>query len=163
MCRIQISEGMEKIYGSSTRQDGLIQVGKDYYLYYSFGKDSENAEHGYNYRHKFDHKPSLNEIKEKVLEAIDTETRARITGGMTYDGYKINLSVENQLNYAMFKSMGRYPVVIKVEDTTGNDVTISLTKDNYSAFYSSVQNHIKDCLQSCWTEKTSLDLSVFSV
>ena len=152
---------MEKIYGSSTRQDGLIKVGKSYYLYYGFGKDSEDAEHGYNYRHKFDHKPSPNEIKEQVLTAIDMETRERITCGMTYDGYKINLSVENQLNYAMFKNMGWYPVIIKVGDDAGNDVVLSMTKENYTAFYSSVQNHIKDCLQSCWEEKTSLDLSCY--
>ena len=152
---------MEKIYGSSARQDAIVKVGENYYLYYGFGKDSNDAEHGYNYRHKFDHKPTPEEIKEKVLEAIDIETRARITGDLTYDGYKINLSVENQLNYAMFKNMGRYPVVIKVEDANGSDVTLSLTKESYAAFYSSVQNHIRDCLQSCWAEKTSLDLSCY--
>lgn len=152
---------MEKIYGSSTRQDGLIKVGKSYYLYYGFGTDSDDAEHGYNYRHKFDHKPSLEEVKEQVLTAIDMETRERITSGMTYDGYRVNLTVENQLNYAMFKNMGRYPVIIKVGDADGGDVTISLTKELYAAFYSSVQNHIKDCLQSCWEEKTSLDLSCY--
>lgn len=152
---------MEKIYGSSTRQDGLTKAGKSYYLYYGFGTDSDDAEHGYNYRHKFDHKPSLEEVKEQVLTAIDMETRERITSGMTYDGYRVNLTVENQLNYAMFKVMGRYPVIIKVGDADGGDVTISLTKEQYAAFYSSVQNHIKDCLQSCWEEKTSLDLSCY--
>ena len=154
---------MEKIYGANARQDSLIKVGKGYYMYYGFGKDSDDAEHGYNYRHKFDHKPSLEEVKEQVLTAIDMDTREKIISGMKYDGYKINLSVENQLNYAMFKNMGRYPVVIKVEDASGSDVTISLTKDNYAAFYSSVQNHIKECLQSCWQEKTNLDLSCYSI
>ncbi|MBQ9525131.1 MAG: hypothetical protein IJR69_08455 [Bacteroidaceae bacterium] len=154
---------MEKIYGSSTRQDSLIKVGKGYYMYYGFGKDSEDAEHGYNYRHKFDHKPTAEEIKEQVIAAIDMETRERITSGFTYDGYKVNLTLENQFNYSMFKNMGRYPVIIKVQDSEGNDVTLSLTKDNYSAFYSSVQNHIKECLQSCWQEKTSLDLSCYVI
>ena len=135
---------MEKIYGSNARQDSLVKVGKGYYMYYGFGKDSEDAEHGYNYRHKFDHKPTLEEVKEQVLAAIDIDTRERITGGLTYDGYKVNLTVENQLNYAMFKNIGRYPVIIKVEDADGNDVTISLTKDNYAAFYSSA--HFKVAL-----------------
>lgn len=152
---------MEKIYGGTERQDGLVKVGKSYYMYYGFGKDSEDAEQGYNYRHKFDHKPSHSEIKEQVLAAIDMHTRGRIMNGLIYEGYKINLTIENQLNYAMFKSMGRYPVVIKVENSEGNEVTISLTKEEYASFYSSVQNHIKDCLQDCWQEKTSLDLSVF--
>ena len=154
---------MEKIYGSNARQDSLVKVGKSYYMYYGFGKDNEEAEHGYNYRHKFDHKPSLEEVKEQVLAAIDMDTREKIISGLKYEGYKINLSVENQLNYAMFKNMGRYPVVIKVGAVDGNDVTISLTKDNYAAFYSSVQNHIKECLQSCWQEKTNLDLSCYSI
>lgn len=154
---------MEKIYGSNKRQDSLIKVGSDYYLYYGFGKDSEEAEHGYNYRHKYDHRPNLDEIKEQVLTAIDMDTREKIISGLKYEGYKINLSVENQLNYAMFKNIGRYPVIIKVGADDGNDVTISLTKDNYAAFYSSVQNHIKECLQSCWQEKTNLDLSCYSI
>ena len=154
---------MKKIYGSSERQDSLIKSGNSYYLYYGFGKDSEDAEQGYSYRHKFDHNPSLEEVREYVLAAIDMDTKEKIINGLKYDGYKINLSVENQLNYAMFKSMGKYPVVIKVEDASGNDMTISLTKDNYAAFYSSVQNHIKECLQSCWQEKTNLDLSCYSI
>lgn len=152
---------MEKIYGGNERQDSLVKVGKSYYLYYGFGKDHEEDENGFNYRHQFDHKPTAEEIKEVVIEAIDMDTRERITNGFSYEGYKVNLSVENQVNYSMFKNMGRYPVVIKVEDASGSDVTISLTKDNYAAFYSSVQNHIKDCLQSCWAEKTSLDLSCY--
>ncbi len=152
---------MEKIYGNTKRQDCLVKVGKSYYLYYGFGKDSEEAETGYNYRHKFDHRPSPGEVKEQVLAAIDMATRERITGGLTYDGYKINLTVENQLNYAMFRDMGEYPVVIKVEDAEGSEVTISLTEEDFTDFYSSVQNHIKACLQSCWDEKTSLDLSCY--
>ncbi len=153
---------MEKIYGSAARQDALIKVGKSYYLYYGFGKDSEDAEHGYNYRHKFDHKPTPEEIREQVLTAIDEETKEHITRGLIYDGYRVTLSETNQMNYAMFKNMGRYPVVIKVKDAEGNDVVLSLTKDEYSAFYSSVQNHIKDCLQACWKEKASLDLSCYA-
>ena len=152
---------MEKIYGSNERQDSLIKVGKGYYMYYGFGKDNEDAEHGYNYRHKFDHRPTLDEVKEQVLAAIDMETKDRIINGLTYDGYRVNLSVENQLNYAMFKSMGKYPVIIKVGAADGSDVTLSLTKENYTAFYASVQSHIKECLQSCWKEKTSLDLSCY--
>ena len=154
---------MEKIYGANARQDGLVKVGKSYYMYYGFGKNSEESEHGYNYRHKFDHMPSLVEIKEKVLEAIDMETKERVTRGFVYESYKVNLSVENQVNYSMFKSMGRYPVLIKVEDDAGNDVALSLSKDEYSTFYTGVQNHIKTCMQSCWNEKASLDLSTYEV
>lgn len=153
---------MEKIYGSTARQDCLIKVGKSYYLYYGFGKDSEEAEHGYNYRHKFNHKPTPEEIREQVLTAIDIETKAKITTGLMYEGYYVKLSEENQMNYAMFKNMGRYPVIIKVWDADGNDVVLSLTKDEYSEFYSGVQNHIKDCLQACWKEKASLDLSCYA-
>ena len=74
---------MEKIYGSNERQDSLIKVGKGYYMYYGFGKDNEDAEHGYNYRHKFDHRPTLDEVKEQVLAAIDMETKDRIINVLT--------------------------------------------------------------------------------
>jgi len=153
---------MEKIYGGNERQDALIKVGKSYYLYYGFGRDSEEAEHGYNYRHKFDHKPTPDEIKEQVLAAIDMHASERITRGLTYNGYKVNLTIENQTNYTMFKSMGRYPVLIKVEDAEGNDVVLSLTKEEFSSFITSMQNHIKECLQESWNEKANLDLSVYA-
>ena len=70
---------MEKIYGSNVRQDGLVRAGNSYYLYYGFGKDNEDDDHGYNYRHKFNHKPSQAEIKEKVLEAIEMHAKDSIT------------------------------------------------------------------------------------
>jgi len=154
---------MEKVYGSSTRQDSLTKVGRSYYLYYGFGKDSEDAEHGYNYRHKFNHKPSREEITEQVLAAIDLETRERITKGMVYNGYKVNLSVENQLNYSMFQSMESYPIIIKVGDSDGVDVAISFDEDEFATFYAAVKEHIKESLQDCWNEKTTLDLSCYFI
>lgn len=155
---------MEKIYGANERQDGLVKVGNNYYLYYGFGKDTENAEHGYNYRHKFGHNPTAEEIKEVVLSAIDAETREKITTGMMYDGLRVNLSVENQLNYSMFKDMldqNSGSIIVKMTDADGNDKVVTFGRGTFDAFYEQVREHIKNCLQDCWREKAELDLGCY--
>ena len=156
---------MEKIYGADGRQDSLVKVGSSYYLYYGFGKDSDDAEHGYNYRHRFDHKPSMEEIKAVVLEAIEMDTKDRIENGLSYDGCKVTLTVENQLNYAIFKDIlgeGSESLIVKVTDADGNDKAVTFSSDTYDTFYAAVRTHIKNCMQRCWKEKTELDLSVFT-
>lgn len=155
---------MEKIYGSNKRQDSLVRVGNSYYLYYGFGTDSDDAEHGYNYRHKFDHKPNSDEIKECVLGAIDAETRERITNGLKYDGCTVNLTVENQLNYAMFKDMldsSGGSIIVKLTDENGNDKAVTFGRGTFASFYEQVKEHIKQCLQDCWKEKTELDIGFY--
>ena len=48
---------MEKIYGTKKRQDCLVRTGRSkWILFYGFGKDDENSENGWEYRHTFDHK-----------------------------------------------------------------------------------------------------------
>ena len=55
---------MKKIYGATERQDGLYKIGRNKWeLIYGFGKDSEKAETGYNYRERYSHKPTPDEVK----------------------------------------------------------------------------------------------------
>ena len=52
---------MEKIYGASAAQDGVVKVSnKSYILFFGYGEDSMG---GYNYRHRFDHKPTVDELR----------------------------------------------------------------------------------------------------
>ena len=45
---------MEKIYGTKKRQDCLVRTGRSkWILFYGFGKDDENSENGWEYRHTF--------------------------------------------------------------------------------------------------------------
>lgn len=60
---------MEKVYGSSVRQDGLYKVGHNKWeLIYGFGKDNEQDENGWNWRHRFTGKPTIDEIAGVMLD-----------------------------------------------------------------------------------------------
>lgn len=90
---------MEKIYGTKKRQDCLVRTGRSkWILFYGFGKDDENSENGWEYRHTFDHKPTLSEVKELVVSAINTATEEKIINGFVWNGKAVYLSPENQLN-----------------------------------------------------------------
>lgn len=92
---------MEKIYGTKERQDCLMRVGQSkWILFYGFGKDDEASDTGWEFRHTFDHKPRLSEIKELVISAINSLTNDKIVNGFAWNNQPVYLSVENQLNYA---------------------------------------------------------------
>lgn len=78
---------MEKIYGTKKRQDCLVRTGRSkWILFYGFGKDDENSENGWEYRHTFDHKPTLSEVKELVVSAINTATEEKIITALSGTG-----------------------------------------------------------------------------
>ena len=61
---------MEKIYGTKQRQDCLVRTGRSkWILFFGFWKDDEKSESGWEYRHTFNRKPTLSEVKEIVVSA----------------------------------------------------------------------------------------------
>ena len=55
---------MEKIFGAKERQDGVVRVSsRSYILFFGYGEENGN---GYNYRARFDHKPSVRDRKSVV-------------------------------------------------------------------------------------------------
>lgn len=156
---------MEKVYGSAIRQDGITQVGKNYYVYFGFGKDNESDETGYNYRHKFDHKPTQEEIREVIIEAINDETSQKILTGFKHEEKTVYLSVENQLNYAHLNSSvtASSSVTVKMSDSEGDDIFVDMTGAEFKAFYKKVLAFLNKCMQECWNNKKGLTLEDYSL
>lgn len=95
-----IKGDMEKRFGSPKRQDGLMKVGRNKYdLFFGFGKENEEDASGWNYYHRFTHRPTLDEIKEVITAQIDNDTDMKILTQFSWNGKAVYLSKENQMNF----------------------------------------------------------------
>lgn len=153
---------MEKIYGTRERQDTIVRTGRNkWVLFYGFGKDDETSESGWEYRHTFARKPSLDEVKAVVVSAINAATEEKILTGFVWNGQSVYLSKENQLNFAAIERSDEvaYPLSLKVgEDADGSAEYMTFaTKQDFVEFSQAASLYVLSCVQEGWTEKDSVD------
>jgi hypothetical protein len=157
---------MIKRYGSPIRQDGLVQVGRRRWdLFYGFGKDSEDAESGYNYYETFDHKPSTEEVRAIIVSQINANTEEKIVSGFTWNDIPVWLSQENQFNYKSaydlaVQTLGKtLPVTFKFGDDNNPQYYTFDNLTELGSFVEAVFVHISTTLSDGWKEKDSLDIA----
>ena len=156
---------MEKRYGATERHDRLMQIGQSKWeLIYGYGSDGET---GWDYRARFERKPSKEEIKEIITEQINRNADERILSGMKWNGIPVWLSTENQFNYkaaydlALQTGGASLPVKFKFGTDTEPFYHTFETVEELQNFYTACIVYIQQVLEECWEEKDSLDLSVF--
>lgn len=149
---------MEKIYGASAAQDGVVKVSnKSYILFFGYGKDSMG---GYNYRHRFDHEPTEEELRAVIEAHVNEQTQERIIGGYQWKGKQVWLSVENQQNYTSDYLAGVLPVNVRVYDTDADasgTVALIETPEELADFYNGMVQHVRQCIEDGWSVKDSVD------
>lgn len=156
---------MEKIYGTTQRQDGVQRVGKDKWLLY-FGLYEKDGS-TYEYRHTFTNKPTMDEVKQLVRDAIDAETRDKIVNRFEYDGIKVWLSDEKQRNFASMERNDSlaYPLTVKLNDEA--DATpiyhTFQTREDFIKFSKAASTYIFKAISDGWKEKDNVDWSVFDI
>ena len=154
---------MEKVYGNYERIDRLIQVGKRRWLVY-FGL-FEDANGKYIFQQYLTVKPSLDDVKRMIINAINSDTQEKIMSGFKWKGNIVWLSEANQLNYSRDFAIANY-CEKKGEEYSlptykfGTDdapVYYSFgTFDDFFQFNRSWANHIADILSDCWNEKRNI-------
>lgn len=159
---------MEKIYGTTIRQDGLMKVGrKRWELFYGFGKDNDDDETGYNYRQVFSYKPSIEEIKDIIISQINKNIDEKILSGLIWKDMPIWLSSENQFNYkaaydlAIQTNGATLPVTFKFGS---DDTPIYHTFENldeFQDFYTTSLAYVQQTLLDGWNEKDNIDWNIF--
>lgn len=159
---------MEKIYGTKQRQDCLVRTGRSkWILFYGFGKDDDKSESGWEYRHTFDHKPTLSEVKELIISAINKATNEKIVNGFIWNEKKIYLSAENQLNFAAIERSRSisYPLKIKINETEDGMPIYHVFEnaDDFIAFSRAASLYVVDMVQNGWMEKDSVDWTKFNL
>lgn len=157
---------MEKIYGTTQRQDGLQRIGRNKWLLY-YGYYETEGGSAYEYRHTFDHKPSLDEIKAVVIKQINADTDQRILSGFVWNDKPVWLSTENQFNYKAAYDIavqtGGATLPVKFKFGTDNEAIYHKfeTLEELSDFYIKCLAYVQQVLAECWDEKEDIDWSVY--
>lgn len=158
---------MEKIYGCDERDNRLIKIGKRRWLLYCGLFEDDKGK--YMYMQQFEHRPSIAEIKELVLNTINEDVNEKIVGGFVWtasDGtqYNVWLSMENQQNYKAIYDLavqtggqGVLPVMFKFGTTENPTYHTFETLEELGAFYMQSVAFIQATYQQGWQDKDSID------
>lgn len=88
---------MEKIYGSQRRQDGLYKAGRNKWeLIYGFGKEDDGSDICWNWRERFTHRPTLDEMKATIIDAIKQESEYQLRYGLRWNGLTVEYTEERK-------------------------------------------------------------------
>ena len=130
---------------------------KSYILFFGYGEDSMG---GYNYRHRFDHKPTVDELRSVIEAHVNTLTQERILTGYKWNGKTVWLSNENQQNYTNDFLTKNLPAKVRVydneTDTVGEVVSIE-SEEELDVFYQGMVRHVRECVENGWSVKDSVD------
>ena len=112
-------------------------------------------------------KPTLEQIKNIVLNTINKEVDQKILSGMIWKDIPIWLSTENQFNYkaaydlAVMSQGQTLPIIFKF-GTSDNPVYYKFeTLDDISDFYISAMAYINKTLEEGWNKKDNIDWTVY--
>ena len=162
---------MDKVYGSPKRQDGLYKVGRNKYeLIYGFGKDNENDETGWNYRLRFNHFPTPDEIKSAIIETVEQEYAEKLRCGLEWNGLMVEYTEERKsdltgLIVALQGGLIQLPITLNL-GTTQNGAPVFhefTTAEELASIAVALSNHKITICEQEWNEKYSIDWSVFDV
>ena len=110
----------------------------------------------------FSYKPNANDIYNKIVEYVNNSVNYKITNLFVWNGYIVNLSMENQQNYKTAFDLAvqtdgknlplkfKFKKGNKVEYFTFNDL------DTLKDFYLKLNKHINDSLSEGWEIKDSI-------
>lgn len=160
---------MEKRYGATERNDGLMQIGRNKWeLIYGYGTDGVS---GWDWRKRFSYKPTIDEIKAVIIAQINRRVDEDILSGFEWNGTRVYLSTENQFNFKAAYDMAEMsqgatlPVTFKLgESEDGKPIYHEFTTlDDFRDFYSKAMLHITNTLKAGWEEKDGVDWNVFTI
>ena len=117
--------------------------------------------------HRFNHIPTMDEIKKVVVEYYNQKIDERIISGLVWKNMKVWLSSENQFNYkaaydlAVQTNGKTLPMIFKFGDDKNSVYYEFETVEDLTDFYMSSINHIQNELKKGWEMKDNIDWSNF--
>lgn len=150
---------MEKCYGAEERRDQLIVLGTGQcVLIYGHGEEDGQ---GFDYRHRFDHRPTASEVLKVITDHVDSLTDQKILTGYRWQGKNVYLSSDNQFNFkaaydvAVQTEGAQLPIKFKLgEDAEGLPMYHTFNSMNaFTDFYTGAISFIQQTLAAGWEEK----------
>lgn len=117
----------------------------------------------------FDHKPSVEEIRNVIVGYYNQQIDYRIIQGFVWNGSPVWLSSENQFNYkaaydlAVQLNGSNLPVVFKFGTDENPDYIEFTTVDDLAAFYKAAVSFVNTTLQEGWKVKDNVDYGNYIV
>lgn len=155
---------MEKVYGSPKRQDGLYKIGRNKWeLIYGFGIDGDpdnpaDAERGWNWRQRFTHRPTMEEIKEAIISAIKEESDYQLRYGFKWNGQTVEYSeaLKSDLTGILVALQGglmQFPIEVNLGSASdGTPQVYSFTTfDELGAVATGIANHRAQVSKDEWS------------
>lgn len=104
-------------------------------------------------------KPSLEQIKDAVIADINHRVREKIISGFVWNGIKVWLSEENQMNF----TQGIAPVTLKIGESEEGESVYQLfeTQEDMKSFADACIMWRQQCLKEGWQKKDSMDWSPY--
>ena len=139
-----------------------------YLVRWGFEEFQTEDESGFYYwERQFDYKPELEEIKAVINEQHNRDCDYEIEHGFVFEGNKVWLTTENQMNYkstwdlAYQTDGANLPIRFKF-GTNENPVYRKFTEvDDLKAFYTKVQKHINGTLDKYWDIKDFMEWDIY--
>ncbi len=163
---------MEKVYGSPVRQDGLYKIGRSKWeLIYGFGKDNATDETGWNWRQRFTHRPSLDEMKSAIISAIKEQSAHQLRYGLKWNGLTVEYTEERKSDLTgilvgMQAGFAQLPIELNLgssEDGTPSLHTFTSTKEIGAVAAAIVAHKTAVCKQE-WEEISALaDMTAYQI
>ena len=148
----------------------LIECIDKYKNIYRIRCDITEEEDGISYEeYEFNHKPSLDEIKDVILDYYNSKIDETIISGFIWNEMQIWLTTENQFNYkatfdlAMQTNGSNLPIVFKF-GTTSEPIYYSFTTiEELNDFYTKAIAYINATLKIGWNEKDAIDWTLYNI
>lgn len=160
---------MQKRYGAPGPQNGLYKAGTNKWdVFYGFGKDTEDAEHGWNWYGRFTHRPTLDEIKSAILQSIESEYADKMRYGLRWNDLPVEYTEERKsdltgLLVAMQGGIMQLPITLNLGSyPDGSPVFYQFeSAEEITSVASALLEHKTNVCAAEWQEKATIDWSVY--
>lgn len=161
---------MEKIYGASGRQDGLYKVGRNKWeIIYGFGRDDPDAEQGWNWRQRFSHRPTIEEVKQVINAQVSAEADERKRSGFSWQGVPVRYDEEAERNITGLSvkiprlGAAMFPLKFKLGDFADGSPAFHTFEnaEEFESFTDALLLFSQDCYAKLWQAKSEIDWSKF--
>ena len=158
-----------KVHGAEAAQNGIIALSETHcVIFYGYGTDELG---GWNWRKDYDHIPTIAEVRSDIEALVNKQTDDVILTGLKWNGKPVYLSSENEFNFKAAYDLAKetdgaiLPIKFKLgEDENGDPVYHTFTKvDVLADFVTHIFTHIQTTIKAGWTEKDSIDYSLYQV
>ena len=118
---------------------------------------------------KFYQKPSIEYLKNIILDYYDKETDNKILSGFKWNNMPVWLSTENQFNYKAAYDLAvqtegtSLPVTFKFGDRLNPVYYTFESLEDFTAFYTSAISYINNCLAEGWQKKDSINWNDYQI